>query len=193
MDSRFLLKVAAVLSILGHPLLLMAITATLIAFHLYNFAQAIIVACVIIGVVIVPVTVHLFVKAKRNTYTNFDVSDRKQRESFYRFGLMLLGIAVVILYYLPGADTFFTGTLYAFLMMVTSALVNLKVKASLHTSVAVYVAFSCSIFDARLAIVMLAFAVIIAWSRLALKRHTTQEVLLGGLIGAAYGILIVLL
>ena len=160
MDRRIFQKVATVISILGHPLLLMAITANLIAFHLYDLTRAVVVASVIIVIVIVPVTVHLVLKTRRSTYTNFDVSDRKQRESFYRFGLVSLGLATGVLYFLPGANKFFTGTLYAFLMIVRSAFVNLKIKASLHTSVAVYVAFSCSIFDAKLAAVMLAFAII---------------------------------
>jgi hypothetical protein len=184
MDKTFFLKVASVISILGHPLLLMAITTTLIAFQLYDFTHALVIASVIILIVIVPVTVHLFLKSRSNAYTNFDVSDRKQRQSFYRFGLVLLGIATVVLYFLPGAVEFFKGTLYAFLMMITSALVNLKVKASLHTSVAVYVAFSCSIFDVKLAVAMLTFAIGIAWSRLVLERHTTREVVIGSLIGA---------
>ena len=171
----------------------MAITATLISFHLYAFSQAVIVAGIVIVIVIVPVTVHLLLKTKRKAYTNFDVSDRGQRESFYRFGLLTLGLATVVLYFLPGANAFFKGTLCALLMMLSSAVVNLRVKASLHTSVAIYVAFSCSIFAVWPAVVLFAFGILVAWSRLVLGRHTLQEIVAGGVIGVGFGLILLLI
>jgi hypothetical protein len=184
-----IVKVAQIISVLGHPLLVLSLTTVLISFHFYDTAKASLISAVIIGLVIVPVTVHNISKARKKEYTNFDVSDRKQRESFYRFGLILLGVATLILFFISGGGTFFLGTLFALLMLATSAIVNMRLKTSLHASVVMYVAISCYNIDARITIGLLVFGILVAISRVVLKRHTKQEVITGGILGISFGML----
>jgi membrane-associated phospholipid phosphatase len=189
--SPNLLLVARIISTLGHPLLLLAVSSAVIAFRSYDSARASVVSSVIIGVVIIPVTIHNVWKTKTKAYTNFDVSDQQQRKSFYKVGLLLLAIATAVLFFIPDATGFFIGTLFAFLMMLTSALVNLKIKSSLHTSVCMYLIFVYGLFNITLALVMFGFTIIVAGSRLVLKRHTETEVMVGALIGVCFGMMLV--
>lgn len=189
--SRNLLLAARIISTFGHPLLLLAVSSAVIAFHSYDRSQASLISAVIIGVVIIPVIIHNLWKTKTKAYTNFDVSDQHQRNSFYKFGLILLAIATAVLFFISEVDGFFVGTLLALLMMLTCAVVNLKVKASLHTSVCMYLTFVYGLFDVALAVSMFVFTIFVAISRLVLKRHTAAEVVLGAVIGVCFGVLLV--
>lgn len=184
-----LVHIARIVSIIGHPLLILSLSTILIAFHFYTSAKAWLISAIVIGFVIVPVTVNNLLKARKKVYTNFDVSDRKQRHSFYRFGLVVLSIGVIALYFVPGARSFFTGTLFALVMLATSAIINMKVKASLHTAVVAYMAISFYSINLNIMIGLLLFGILIAISRLILKRHTIREVLIGGLLGIIFGLL----
>jgi membrane-associated phospholipid phosphatase len=187
--NRTVTKAAGFISILGHPLLILSVTTVLVSFHFNDRANASLISAVIIGLVIIPVTVHNISKARNKVYTNFDVSDRKQRQSFYRFGLIVLTIGTIALYFIPGAESFFIGTLFALFMMGTSAVVNIKLKASLHTSVITYVSISCYNIDMWITIGLLLFGVLVACSRVILQRHTKQEVITGALLGITFGLL----
>jgi membrane-associated phospholipid phosphatase len=190
--SPNVLLVARIISALGHPLVLLGVSSAVIAFRAYNVTRAAIVSAVMIGIVIIPVTLHNIWKTKTKAYTNFDVSDQKQRNSFYKVGLILLGSATAMLFFVPDASDFFIGTLFAFLMMLTSAVVNLKIKASLHTSVCMYLTFVYSLLNIPLALVMLVFTILVAISRLILKRHSLSEVGVGAVIGVCFGTMLVL-
>jgi membrane-associated phospholipid phosphatase len=134
-----LVQIARIISILGHPLLILSLSAILIA--------------------------------------------------FYRFGLLVLSIGVMALYFVPGARSFLSVTLFAFLMLASSAVINMKVKLSLHTSVVAYLGISFYSINVKIAIGLLLFGILVAMSRLILKRHTTHEVLIGSLLGIIFGLL----
>jgi hypothetical protein len=49
-----LVQIARIISILGHPLLILSLSAILIAFHFYASAKAWFISAIIIGLVIAP-------------------------------------------------------------------------------------------------------------------------------------------
>jgi membrane-associated phospholipid phosphatase len=184
-----LIRSAQAISVLGHPLLTLAIFTILITFRMYDQSKASLISAIIIGLLVVPVTLRNYNKYKKKEYTNFDVSDRKQRESFYRFGIILLSGVTLLLFFIPGTKAFFIGTLCSLLMMIASGIVNLKVKASLHTGVTMFLSVIYFMLDSRVAYLLIAFTILIALSRLVLKRHTLSEVIFGAVIGLTFGLL----
>jgi membrane-associated phospholipid phosphatase len=187
--SPVLIRSAQVISAVGHPLLTLAIFTILITFRMYDPSKAFLISALIIGLLVVPVTARNYNKYRKKEYTNFDVSDRRQRESFYKFGVILLSAVTVLLYFIPGTKGFFIGTLCSLLMMITSGIVNLKVKASLHTGVTMFLSVIYFMLDTRVAYFLVGFTILIACSRLVLKRHTISEVISGAAIGLVFGLL----
>lgn len=187
-NTSVLYKTARLASILGHPLLTLPVFTTLLAFNLFDPYKALWVSLLILGVIVVPVTIRNYSKTRRNEYTNFDVSDQKQRQSFYPFVIILMVVVTILLYFTPGAGSFFIGTCILLFLLILSALVNRIIKCSLHTSISIYLALALWPFTVTGSIAMFIFTIIIATSRLILKRHTFVEILTGAAIGFVAGI-----
>lgn len=180
-------KIARLVSVAGHPLLTFAIFITFITLRLYDYQKALWISLLVIGLVIIPVTIRNYVKTKQGHYTNFDVSDPKQRQTFYPFLIALLAVVTLILYFIPDTKSIFIGTLVFFLMIVAAAIINTKIKCSLHTALSIYLSLSLLYVSTTGAVVLAILAVLIAGSRLVLKAHTALEVIVGGVVGLVFG------
>lgn len=177
------------MSILGHPLSMLSVFTLLISFQLYDAIKAFILSFIVIGVVVIPVAIRNYIKVKNKEYTNFDVSDQKQRQSFYPFAIILLSIAAIVLYFIPDTTAFFIGTSCALLMVGCSAIINFKIKTSLHTSVSIFLAVTYLNLSLLTFLLLLSFSVLIAASRVVLRRHTLVEIITGACIGVAFAII----
>jgi hypothetical protein len=187
-NTSILYKTARLASVLGHPLLTLPVFTTVLAFNLFDPYKALWISLLIFGVIVLPVTIRNYIKTKRKEYTNFDISDQKQRQSFYPFVIVLMVVVTTVLYLTPGAESFFTGTCVLLMLLIASALINRVIKCSLHTSISVYLALALWQFSVAGSIAMFAFTVVIATSRLILKRHTFIEIITGATIGFLAGV-----
>jgi membrane-associated phospholipid phosphatase len=185
--SSKLTAIAGLISILGHPLLTSAIFAIFILFRLYNTEKALLLSGLVIGGLILPVTIWNYVKVLRGEYSNFDVSERKSRPSMYFLIMILLVILLLILWFNNQTDSLFIGLCFSLVLIVISSLTNLFLKASLHTSLSFFFSFATLVVSGTLGIIMLLLSLLIAMSRLILKRHTPSEVVVGGIIGSLIG------
>ena len=187
-NTSILYKTARLASVLGHPLLTLPVFTTVLAFNLFDPYKALWISLLIFGIIVLPVTIRNYIKTKRKEYTNFDISDQKQRQSFYPFVIVLMVVVTTVLYLTPGAESFFTGTCVLLMLLIASALINRVIKCSLHTSISVYLALALWQFSVAGSIAMFAFTVVIATSRLILKRHTFIEIITGATIGFLAGV-----
>ncbi|MEZ0538819.1 hypothetical protein [Fibrella arboris] len=161
-------------------------------FRYESLANASILALLIVGGLFVPLAVSMYrnqVKVK-GVHTNFDVSDQRQRQTWYYLVISLLGGVTFILYVTNQSYILRIGFLLATLLLVTSQLVNLFIKSSLHVSLNTYLAFLLLLLDVKLGVLLLAFIPMIGWSRRQLNRHTVVELLTGGVIGSTFGSLL---
>lgn len=141
----------------------------------------------VIGGVTIPISINNYVKTKRGIYTNYDVSDREQRQSFYRFLLLLLSVVTAILFLTNQPASFRFGSLVFLCMVIVSFIINYRLKVSMHTSISVYLGFALLLINLYAGVAMLLFSILIALSRLVLKRHTTAEVIAGFIMGILFG------
>lgn len=121
----------------------------------------------------------------RGTFSDFDLSKRKERAKFYILLWPLLICYVIAAFLFRGM--FFSLSIIAIgivIGLVLFELVNRKIKASIHIGVAVAFAMAIGIlfgwvyFGITILIVPL-----LAWARLILKRHTIEEVFTGAFLG----------
>jgi membrane-associated phospholipid phosphatase len=169
-------KLATIISTVGHPLLTIPLYM-LIVNHLN------LISWLIIGSVLVPLTITLFLKSRNGTYTNFDVSDRHQRKSMYILAICLLSITTIITYTNQQSYNTCTNTLFALILITFSFIVNYFIKSSIHVSLSIFLSALIFASNYKIAIAYFVFSLLIGWSRVKLGRHNTKEVFCGAIIG----------
>lgn len=181
-------KVAKVISILGHPFLTIPIYTLAITFSVCEIKDALFISFIIVGCFFVPVILWNFINTKRGKYTNFDVSDQKERGSMYVFVIPILTAVLFIFYLSHQSSSLILTILFALILTVVSYLINFKIKCSGHISLTIFLSFIVLPKNLTAAFILLICALIIGWSRIALKRHTFIEVLAGMIIGLIIGL-----
>jgi len=76
-------KIAQIVSVGGNPLLTIPLYAAFVLFTFEDVKTASFNSAIIIGCIFIPIILRLFLKSRNGSYTNFDVSDRKQRKSMF--------------------------------------------------------------------------------------------------------------
>ena len=180
-------KIAMLVSIAGHPLLLCPAFTILVIFSLYPRSTAYFISALIIGLIACPLLVNNYLGTRKGSYTNFDVSDQQQRKKFYPVVLSLLWGTNLLLYCLNAPSEVNKGTFTFVIMISLFFLLKYSVKASLHVAVAAFIAISLAKLFPHLALILVVFSFFIAASRLVLQRHTFLEVLVGGVVGSVFG------
>lgn len=183
-------QIARFLSVAGHPLLTVPAVVSATLFYTEKFNTALLVAVLITGVIVVPLTVMMYKKTKSGTYSNFDVSSQLQRRSWYYTAAGLLVLVIILLYVTNQSPSLRIGFLLAALLLLTAQVMNHFIKCSLHTAFNIFLCFLIASISLPLAGGFLLFICGVAWSRVYLKRHSVKEVAAGACIGAVYGALL---
>lgn len=185
--SPFIYRMAKALSILGHPLLTISLFALYITFQQLPTRNASIISALLLGGVVIPISWYNYRKVKHGRYTNFDVSDQRQRAQFYPVLIGLISLMTGLLFATHQPRPFCYGTACALLLVVSSYGVNRYIKASLHTSLSFFLTWAIYSINQPLGLMMGVFSILIGASRLVLERHTLLEILVGALIGLVAG------
>lgn len=123
---------------------------------------------------------------RKGRWADVDVSVREQRGGLYAVSLIATA-AATLAFHVFGPPIGVRGSLIAFLLVLLSAVVNLRLKISLHVGFAAYaVGIACG-RRLDVLVVAAAWALAIAWSRVVLKRHTLSEVVAGAIAGTLAG------
>jgi len=184
-------KMARLISVVGHPLLTIPLYVIIILFSNEGFRKAIFLSSLIIGCVFIPLIIRLYLKTTNGTYTNFDVSDRKQRKSVFVFIIPILCIVTFIVFKTGQSTSLFLSLLMATILLLISQLANLYVKSSMHVALNIYLSFLVMTVNFKIGIVLLLFTGLIGWSRIVLGRHTLKEVMVGDMIGLTVGLVMI--
>jgi membrane-associated phospholipid phosphatase len=131
----------------------------------------------------------MYLKSRNGSYTNFDVSDRTQRKSLFRFAIPLLFIVTVVLFATHQSKNLCISVLFALILLIVSQVINLYVKSSLHVSFNIYLSALVFTVNYKIGIVALLFTGLLMWSRVKLERHTIKEVVFGLVIGLVISLL----
>ncbi len=177
-------RIARIVSWALHPFLIAPVAIMLILrLDGMSLAQAAEWAALCAGFVILPVGGFIIYKLIHHQVTDADVSVREDRYGLYALAVGCMAACVLVLWRLgaprPVQAVFASGltTLVAF-----GIVTRLWVKVSIHTGMLGGVATAVAFFSLPLAAVLLVCTLLVAWSRLALGRHTPIEILLGLLI-----------
>ncbi|HNW51456.1 MAG TPA: phosphatase PAP2 family protein [Prolixibacteraceae bacterium] len=181
------MKIAKIISIIGHPLLTIPLFVAIMMFAFEDAEKAWLNSALIIGCIFLPLCLRMYFKSKNGTYTNFDVSDRIQRKTLFAFIIPIMIVVTIILFLIRPASNFSISVLFGTILVIISQITNLFIKSSLHVSLNIYLAALAMTANLRIGIAIFLLTGIIAWSRIALGRHTRKEVIFGCIIGLVIG------
>ena len=139
--------------------------------------------------VLIPAT-YVVVQIMRKKITNMSVEVRSQRKQVYIVGLTSL-IAGCVLFYLTNAPSvLFSSFVFLLLLCVLAFAVNFVVHKTSAHMMGVGLTFSFLLQGyPTLAYCVLAFAVLVAWSRYYLHKHTLPEIISGFAMSIGTGLI----
>ena len=177
---------ARVLSIVGHPALLMPVAVAAAASGPDAPPQLLRVAlATAVAVALIVGLVSLW-QVRSGRWAHVDASHPRERSQLNLLLAGLLYAAAALLWVLGQPPAVIGGPLLAALLVLLTHALRRWLKVSLHAAFALFAAaLVWPHVPGALAIGALALGV--AWSRLVLGRHTRAEVLTGLLLGAAFG------
>ncbi|HWS72916.1 MAG TPA: hypothetical protein VN605_12425 [Thermoanaerobaculia bacterium] len=181
-DQSVRLRLANVLSIVGHPFVLVPATVALTVRTRVAVAIALVAMAAMLAVIAR--------RVKRGEWSDYDVSDPRQRYGLYPVALAIVGASAIACWALSAAGLA-RGMAAAFAVLAVGAVLTRWTKVSLHMLIGTFCVVTLAGMDLRAAAALALLVAAVGWSRVALRRHTVAEVLLGGVVGAAGGVVLV--
>lgn len=183
-NNSTLIKISKLISGFFNPLVSLIIFFIWERFGQQDFAGVLKEFLPALIIIVIPTSLWIFWNVKTGRYTNFDVSDRKQRHTLYYFvGVSLLAYIVVQKFLITGSWN--KDFIFLLVLLVVMQASNFFIKSSMHTAFNIFVAGLLTVHNAEpwLPVFWVALSIIVGYTRVILKKHTVQEVLMGGFIG----------
>lgn len=149
----------------------------------YGWQQALLEFMPILFILILPVSIWIYWNYKKGNYSNMDVSNREQRKSLYMMIALALLVYLAVNYLLDGQVDL--TVLFLFVLLILMQISNFYIKSSMHTALNFYTAALFYTFDPLVGLVWCGIAVLVGVTRVILKRHTPNEVLVGAVLAIA--------
>lgn len=176
------------ISWIGHPLVFITLSiGVTVALRLANRA-GLALLLTLLATVILPMVLLLFRGFQSGQWTDPDVSVRAERTRFYPRAILVSAVAVIVLLLSHVPAFALRGATMTLFLLIVAALLNFRIKLSLHALFAFYSAIILFVVNPIAGTVAFALALLVFWSRLYLKRHDLSETLVGTFLGLLGGL-----
>src|SRR4029453_18053627 len=173
---------------IGHPLVFISLSVgIIIALRLANRA-GLALSLTLLATVILPMALLLFRGFQSGRWSDPDVSIRAERVRFYPWAISISAVGVIVLLLMPAPAFALRGGTMTLLLLILAALINFRIKLSLHALFAFYSAIILFVVNPLVGGVAFALALLVFWSRLSLQRHDLLETLVGAFLGLLGGL-----
>jgi hypothetical protein len=173
---------------IGHPLVFITLSVGIIvALRLANRA-GLALLLTLLATVILPMALLLFRGFRSGRWSDPDVSIRAERIRFYPRAISISAVAAIALLLLHAPAFALRGATITLFLLIIAALLNFRIKLSLHALFAFYSAIILFVINPVTGAVAFALALLVFWSRLYLKRHDLSETLVGAFLGLLGGL-----
>jgi membrane-associated phospholipid phosphatase len=173
-------KASKIISDFFNPLVSLFIFFVFMSIMRYSLRESVLYFLPILLMVILPVIIWLVWNVKTGRYTNMDVSNRIQRKTLYIFIAVCVVAYLTFNYFKNGYIDFVM--LFILILLFALQISNYFIKSSMHTAFNVFVAALFFALHLKVGFIWLGIAVLVGVTRVILKRHTPQEVLMGAAI-----------
>jgi hypothetical protein len=176
------------ISWIGHPLVFITLSvAIIVALRLANRA-GLALLLTLLATVILPMGLLLLRGFQSGRWSDPDVSIRAERVRFYPWAISISAVGVIVLLLLRAPAFALRGATMTLLLLIIAALINFRIKLSLHALFAFYSAIILFVVNPVAGTVAFGLALLVFWSRLYLKRHDLSEMLVGAFLGLLGGL-----
>jgi hypothetical protein len=143
--------------------------------------------------VVLPVAVLMYRQVRHGRWENVDASNVAERPVL--FGVTVGSIAAALAWVLVNDPRSFLvrGLLIVAAFLLLAAILTRWIKVSLHVAFAALTATALSLRGSVVGYTLIAVVPLLFWSRIALGRHRVHELVVGLLLGATTGAVLVLL
>ena len=182
-----MIAVARWVSIIGHPFATTMVLVLAAALRRSTLREALTTLLFVALIALLPVAVLMVRQVRKGSWTNVDASNRAERPPLFTVGIVALAVLVgAVLLFRPGSSLL-RGAAGALIMMAVCAVATRWIKVSLHMAFGAFATTTLLLLRSPAGWGLLALMPVLAWSRLALKRHSLAEVMVGLVIGIAFG------
>lgn len=180
--SSAVLKVSKFISGFFNPMNSLVIYFIIFSTRNFTLAEAAKNFLPILLITIIPISSWIIYNVRTKKYTNLDVSDRKQRKSLYFFieGSMIVYLFFVYLKY----ERIDMVLLFLLILLIVMQISNYVIKSSMHTAINIFIAALFFTLNPFYGLIWLIISILVAVTRIVLKRHSPAEVLSGAIIGS---------
>lgn len=173
---------------IGHPLVFISLSVgIIIALRLANRA-GLALSLTLLATVIVPMALLLFRGFQSGRWSDPDISIHAERVRFYPRAVSISAVAVIVLLLSRAPGLALRGATMTLFLLIMAALINFRMKLSLHALFAFYSAVILFVVNPVVGAVAFVLALLVFWSRLYLKRHDLLETLVGAILGLLGGL-----
>ena len=175
---------------IGHPLVFISLSVgIIIALRLANRA-GLALSLTLLATVILPMALLLFRGFQSGQWSDPDVSIRAERIRFYPRAISISAMAVIALLLSRAPSFALRGAAVTLFLLIMAALINFRIKLSLHALFAFYSAVILFVVNPVAGALAFTLALLVFWSRLYLRRHDLLETLVGTFLGLLGGLVI---
>src|SRR6478672_5591387 len=176
---------ARLLSIVGHPAFLSPLAV--LAVTIQGGSSLAVPATVTLVSVTSVVMLYAFWKVRTGQWRHVDASVPEERRSLNVVLAFILGMAALIVAQHPGAEKLSAGCILGGIIPVIAMLCSRWVKLSQHVAFASFTAAWLWAVAPWLSCAGFFITLLVAWSRIELRRHTRLDVGAGFIAGASVG------
>lgn len=177
---------ARALSIVGHPMLVLPLAVLLLS-RAHGDGSGVWWLGLGFGFFAAMVMGYSWWQVRRGRWAHVDASAKHERGSLNRFLLIALAIAALLATVMVSQKELALGLGLSVGLIAIAMLTSRWCKLSLHMAFAVFAAAMLSRLGWEYGVPAAVFVVAIAWSRLALRRHTPGDLLAGMAAGVVAG------
>lgn len=141
----------------------------------------------VIAAAILPIGLFMYSQVKTGRWGTVDASRRSERPALFALMLALLVVLGLFLRGLPNLALLSSGLIAVAALLIVAFVLNRWVKTSMHMAFASWVAVTLLVIAMPLGLALLIALPLLGWSRLAMRRHTLLEVVVGAVLGAIVG------
>jgi len=173
---------------IGHPLVFISLSVAIIIVLRLASRAGLALFLTLLATLILPMALLLFLGTRSGRWSDTDVSIWAERVRFYPRAIPISAMAVIALWLLHAPALALRGAVVTLFLLVVAALINFRIKLSLHALFAFYSAIILFVVHPVVGAIAFALAFLVFWSRLYLERHDLLETLVGASLGLLGGL-----
>lgn len=178
---------ARVISWIGHPLVFVAASVAIVVGTQLGLWSALPILLALLLSTLVPTAILLLSGVRSGRWSDADVSVRKERQRFFPWAVPFSLAGLMAMYFIHAPNYIIRGGIITLALFLLCWIINCFLKLSLHALFAFYCATILSRIGPVWGGIAFMLALLVAWSRLFLRRHTPVELTVGIALGVLGG------